>query len=576
MRLKDILSFGLILILFISCDSQKEMKNSMQSSLITLSKTGLVNMDTPSNKFFTGENYLSINNISALPNNRITFTLKWDASWRIGDQYDAAWIFIKAKDQKGIWNHLKLVPNSSKLEANTSSDMAKASMKISPDRIGMMVYRKNNSQGNNNWTISVEIEDANKIEIIDLKVLGLEMVHIETGSFELGTVKSLRDRREVLTQGAGGAPYDPFFTFNEKSRDFFGGPYKVNSENPIEIGKKDGNLFWIDANIPGTNTFSGNPKGNLESKYPKGYQGFYQMKYELSQQEYCDFLNTLTTEQQRVRDISKVVEFDKPISEYRNAIVLSKGIYQTNRPNRPCNFISWLDGQAFADWAGLRHMTELEFEKSSRGSKPAVYREYVWGVNEIKKPKNMVYSSTFFKGNTLAISEGGSETTNGNIHASMFSYKNFIDVCTPQGNFYDPDCVGCRSFEGGDGGRGPVRKGIFGMNTKGNRISSGATFYGAMEMGGNLQEPVVTVGHPSGRKFQGSHGDGMLSENGFSTNLDWQPINKEYAFAGRGGCWKFHENHARTADRFKGLRTNQNRRASHIGFRGVRTDWNSY
>ncbi len=185
----------------------------------------------------------------------------------------------------------------------------------------------------------------------------------------------------------------------------------------------------------------------------------------------------------------------------------------------------------------------------------------------------MRYCTTFFDSDKIANQELGNETIDGNIHASMFSYRNFIDVCTPEGNFYDPKSAGCRSFKGGEGGRGPVRKGIFGVTSAGNRTLAGATFYGAMEMGGNLQEPVVTVGHPSGRKFEGTQGDGKLTPDGFSDNLDWQPLGDEYAFGGRGGCWKFHENHARTSDRFKGLRTNQNRRASHIGFRGVISDW---
>ncbi|MEM1215411.1 MAG: SUMF1/EgtB/PvdO family nonheme iron enzyme, partial [Bacteroidota bacterium] len=325
--------------------------------------------------------------------------------------------------------------------------------------------------------------------------------------------------------------------------------------------------------IPGTNTFSGNPNGALQLNFPKGFAGFYQMKYELSQQEYCDFLNTLTPEQQLSRDITGTTEFDRPISDYRNAIIRVDGIFSTSRPDRPCNFISWLDGQAYADWAGLRHMTELEFEKACRGDEKAVYREYVWGVNEIQIRANMRYSTTFFIADQVTDQELGMETTDGNVHASMFSYRNFIDVCTPEGNFYDPNCVGCRSFQGGDGGRGPVRKGIFGITSNGNRTSAGATFYGAMEMGGNLQEPVVTVGHPSGRKFEGSQGDGKLTTKGFSDNPDWQPLGREYAFGGRGGCWKFHENHARTSDRFKGLRTDPGRRASHIGFRGVISDW---
>ncbi|MEO1653928.1 MAG: SUMF1/EgtB/PvdO family nonheme iron enzyme, partial [Bacteroidota bacterium] len=296
-------------------------------------------------------------------------------------------------------------------------------------------------------------------------------------------------------------------------------------------------------------------------------------KYELSQQEYCDFLNCLRPTQQSQRDIREVIEYQRPIRDYRNFIHKKQGIFVSDRPDHPCNFISWSDGLAYSDWAGLRPMTELEFEKACRGSQAAIYREYVWGVNEINNKENMVFCNRILnmKGD-LAQSEAGVIKTEGNIHASMFSYFNIDDVCVPGAPFYDPDCDGCRSFVGGDGGRGPVKRGIFGLHSGGSRIQSGAAYYGAMEMGGNLQEPVVSVGHPNGRKFQGTHGDGELNERGESNNQDWLPrAGSGYAFGGRGGCWKFHENHARTADRFKGLRRDEKRRASHIGYRGVRT-----
>ncbi|MEM6967732.1 MAG: SUMF1/EgtB/PvdO family nonheme iron enzyme, partial [Bacteroidota bacterium] len=334
-------------------------------------------------------------------------------------------------------------------------------------------------------------------------------------AFELGTLKSLGDRDEVLTPGAGGAPYNPFFTFKKNAKDNYGGIYKVSSEAPISIGKNDGDLFWIDADIPGTNTFSGIPKGQLNAEFPKGYRGFYQMKYELSQQQYCDFLNTLTPAQQFQRDFTQQKEYKRPIKDYRNWIKKINDNYATDRPHRPCNFISWKDGLAYADWAGIRHMTELEFEKACRGPKAATYRAYVWGANEIADKSNMKYCTTIKMPNgDLAKAELGAEVTDGNIHASMFSYFNLDDVCKPGSRFYDPDCVGCRGFEGGDGGRGPLRMGICGRTSDGNRIKAGATYYGAMDMGGNLQEPVVTVGHPSGRRFRGSHGDGILSSDG--------------------------------------------------------------
>ena len=554
-------------LVLVSCKQRKEI-GALQLPVEAHIQKDADNPEIEFNRFSTGQHYLQIDQIETTPNSsELEFSISWDGSWRSGNTYDAAWIFIKGRDDKDQWHHVRLKHAFQKV----SDGQETAETHVSPEGIGLMVFRNRDGAGRNSWRLSVELLNGSSFE--EFRVFGLEMVHVAGGAFELGTLKSIRARREVLTPGAGGAPYDPFFTYSISERDNYGGIYKVSSETSISIGPEEGNLFWIDADIPGTNTFSGVPEGELGTSYPKGYQAFYQMKYELSQQEYCDFLNTLNPKQQVARDITGTREFDKNIAEYRNAISRMEGIYVTNRPHRPCNFISWLDGQAFADWAGLRHMTELEFEKACRGPEPAVYREYVWGVNEIDESRNMQYCTTFFEGNQPAREEVGNETIDGNIHASMFSYRNFIDVCTRQGNFYDPSSTGCRSFTGGDGGRGPVRKGIFGSTSQGNRILAGATYFGAMEMGGNLQEPVVTVGHPSGRKFEGSHGDGNLDAQGNATNDDWQPIDGEYAFAGRGGCWKFHENHARTADRFKGLRKRENRRASHIGFRGVRTAW---
>ena len=527
-----------------------------------------------SNQFTTGQNYLTIGKaeIQHSPSTaKLNFDLSWEASWRSGDLYDATWLFVKYRDEDGRWQHATIDKGSSTLSEDQGN---LPEIRVAPEGVGCMVYRAVDSEGDNNWKLTLTVEANWKTHPEEFRVFGLEMIHVAGGPFEAGTLKSERARGEVLTPGAGGAPYDPLFTYKSGVRDNYGGVYKVTSEAPIKIGKEDGNLYWIDANIPGTNTFSGIPEGILEADFPKGTRAFYQMKYELSQQEYCDFLNTLTPTQQKARDFTGIREYNRPIADYRNAIINENGLYTTNRPDRPCNFLSWLDGQAYADWAGLRHMTELEFEKSCRGPVPAIYREYVWGVNELEDRQNMRYVTRFLgKDGNLATSETGEEYCDGNIHASMFSYFNIDDVCKPSSRFYDPSSAGCRGFTGGDGGRGPVGKGIFGRSSEGDRVKAGATYYGAMEMGGNLQEPVVAVGHPSGRKFRGTHGDGTLSPEGMATNEDWQPINGEYAFGGRGGCWKFHENHARTSDRFKGLRQKQNRRASHIGFRGVRTSF---
>ncbi|MEM8582791.1 MAG: SUMF1/EgtB/PvdO family nonheme iron enzyme [Bacteroidota bacterium] len=533
------------------------------------------NMDSSINfRYATGERYLSIGRprvIFTEQKGQLTCSVGWDKSWKDGDAFDAAWLFAKAQDKNGYWSHVKITH----ARQRPSIESVEAEVRPSPDGMGVLINRAENGQGDNRWVIDLAISPKiPREDIQDIKVFGLEMVHIPEGAYQLGTLKSLSDRDEVLTPGAGGAPYNSFFTYKNTAEDNYGGVFEVESESPIAIGSESGSLYWTDAQIRGTNTFSGIPEGQLSERFPKGYSGFFQMKYELSQGEYCDFLNTLTPDQQQARDISQETEFGNTTEAHRNLIRREGDLFYTDRPHRPCNFISWQDGLAYADWAGLRHMTELEFEKACRGPEPAIYREYVWGDSEISEPENLRFAHRFSDlRDRLVPNESGNIRLDGNAHLSFFSYYNLVDVCSPEGRFYDPDCKACRSFSGGDGGRGPVRKGIFGLTSHGDRIKAGATYYGAMEMGGNLQEPVVTVGHPNGRRFQGTHGDGKLTTDGQATNQDWIPPDGQYAYAGRGGAWPYHQNHARTADRFKGLRMRPNRRASHIGFRGVRSDF---
>ena len=53
--------------------------------------------------------------------------------------------------------------------------------------------------------------------------------------------------------------------------------------------------------------------------------------------------------------------------------------------DRPCNYLSWDDAMAYADWAALRPMTELEFTKACRGDKEPAFHERPWGNNSKDK-----------------------------------------------------------------------------------------------------------------------------------------------------------------------------------------------
>ena len=45
------------------------------------------------------------------------------------------------------------------------------------------------------------------------------------------------------------------------------------------------------------------------------------------------------------------------------------------------NYVSFTDGLAFTDWAALRPITELEYEKAARGPSEPIDAEFVWGTN---------------------------------------------------------------------------------------------------------------------------------------------------------------------------------------------------
>ncbi len=530
---------------------------------LTVSSQSQANMmkqadNTPAaNRYETAPSYLKTKLLNYDAQTGVAkLQVSWEASWRDEENWDAAWLFFK--NQRGQTVDTQEV------------DCPSAAQTISDDQKGVFLFRKTRGKGSNNWLVKVALAQAAN----QITPHALEMVFIPEGPFELGTVKSFTERNNISTsRGSRTAPLDAFFTYHPQNEDGHGGPFPINSEAPISIGKQKGQLYYIDAVIPGTNTYSGDKTGTLPGAYPKGYQGFYQMRYELDQQQYCNFLNSLPAKVASNRFEESVSTNGYGKEAYRNTIEFESGVYQTDHPHRACNFMSWKDILAYADWSGLRIMTELEFEKSARGPQPAVWREFVWGVNELGEDQNYKFTSTIYNPDgSIANKEDGDEYVDGNVHIILLDYSDCDDVCRPSGEFYQPSYPYCRSLIGGDGGRGPLRKGIHAVRSDGDRVLAGASYYGAMDLGGSLQEPVVPVGDPFSRSYQGTHGDGHLSDQGEATNVDWlAKTDDEYVFGFRGGSWPYHENHARIADRFDTYRQNPNVRKPYRGFRGVRS-----
>jgi len=115
---------------------------------------------------------------------------------------------------------------------------------------------------------------------------------------------------------------------------------------------------------------SGAPVG-----WPNGYNGFYMGRYELTQGQYADFLNTIPSAQAATR-------YEPTVAYGHN--MTNAGVYPNKYaavdPNAAKNYLSYADAWSYFSWSGLRPPTEMEFEKAGRDiSGGSDARTYPWG-----------------------------------------------------------------------------------------------------------------------------------------------------------------------------------------------------
>ena len=333
------------------------------------------------------------------------------------------------------------------------------------------------------------------------------------------------------------------------------------------------------SNATTTGGYPSNRTAPASASWPNGYNAFYCMKYEISQGQYRDFLNTLTYFQQATRtqelptstagtgalSFSNTNRNGIDIQSPGNATTVAPAVYGCNLDNDAtyneatdgewiaCNFLSWMDGCAYMDWAGLRPMTEMEFEKACRGNQAVVPNEFAWG-------------NTTRTGATGISSSGTS--------AEVFSNAG-------------ANCV----FGNNANVQGPLRVGAF-AGAATTRTQAGASYYGIMEMSGNVFEATVSIGSVAGGSFLGIHGNGTLFRDGSADTDFWPGINGNSSTldantifnnstgvtqaAGsiyRGGAFNTSSTNSgplNVTDRSRGENTPITR-SSEMGFRGVRS-----
>lgn len=470
----------------------------------------------------------------------ISFTIAWENSWytSIGPgNWDAVWIFVKTQScTDNLWVHAGMSPVST--EHHVSGELLQVD--AVNDGTGVFIRRKGAGSG----TVGPEIVSLKLQEGIqsdhNYQVFGFEMVNIPEGAFYLG-------------DGTKG--------YNEWS---FG-----NSLPPHQAVLIDAALQAKGIDDPcelfpncGEHGVKG---GKLPPEFPMGYHRFYCMKYEISQAQYAAFLNSLTFVQQMNRSTvppnaaTGTNALSAPPPDHnRNSIRIqipgvpnaepalyacdlnNNGIFNESDDgqNIACNFLSWADLIAYLDWAALRPMTEFEFEKICRGEVVLTQAgEYAWGNTSITKAVS------------YALHHSGSAA----------------EIAVNAGD-------GLCAFGAEDLMAGPLRCG-FAATSSTNRAGAGASYYGVMEMSGNVMEQCVGGQNFDYSSFTSMSGNGELSDKGAADTPGWPTAGGgQKGGILRGGNWYSNNTiYLNVSNRsFLQLNTNQIRDLR-IGGRGVKS-----
>ena len=430
----------------------------------------------------------------------VTFTLSWENSWYLSsspNNWDAVWVFVKFRQcssnasttasTHGTLSSTLSNHSYTNLEAMTSvtwngssGTTGSASQGASMDFTdGIMLRRSATGSGSLSSSVSLKITNLPASgTAITLNVFGIEMVYVPTADFSLGD-----------GNGTSGS-YGKF------------GVAATAAALPMSITSsyETGAQTFYTYNLP-TQTVTSVP-----AAWPKGNYGFYIMKYEISQGQYCMFLNDLIT-------VASTNRYPSNYTTNRNRTYGINGSYSSDRPDRAQNYLSWDDVSAYLDWACLRPLTESEYEKACRGTAAVVNLEYAWGSTSITA------GLTFTN-----LGENGSETFT--TASANCTYNN-------------------QTFVNGDATTGPARVGIYATPSS-NRVTAGASFYGVLDLTGNVREYYIGI-HSTGASntFTRTWGDGSLDANGrhdvgggwpagSATNADAATTN---IVIDRGGSW---------------------------------------
>lgn len=429
----------------------------------------------------------------------LQFDLRWPDSWRGNERpafvqatnnWDAAWVFAKYRtSERAPWTHVPLAQHGHLAPVGTTIDP-------SEDGVGAFVYRANDGTGefyarNVGLLWDADDLDSSTLEVV---VYALEMVFVPAGTYFLGS---------------GGDGIGEFRAGGTE-----GQPFLVERSGAIELGSDAGQLGW-DANQT-----SGRAEGATADGFPNGFDSFYVMKHPVTQGAYAAFVRTLDAPQ-------RASWLPTPRSdanlEGRYGIDLEGDEVRTSQPFLPMPYLAWSDAAAFARWAGLRPMSELEYEKAARGPLEPIANEFAWGADDVAVVERVVPRS-----------------------------ETFEQLLPVEANAVASGLIG-----------GPAMVGVTTVSGR-DRSLAGASYWGVLDLSGGLWERVVSVGTVEGRAFVATPGDGVALE----PMPSWPALDGR-GLGFRGGGWVSDVAYLRVSDRSFASFANGARDSS-IGFRAAR------
>jgi hypothetical protein len=371
---------------------------------------------------------------------RVSFKISWENAWRqTADFHDAAWVFAKYRTvNQPRWEHALI-----KMNSTATSGVLETKEPAPFDELGFYVRFNTDSIGNVLPT-QVSFEVSNVVGLFpDFKVFAIEMVYVPQGSFYVGAPVTSDEANliedQVLYQYTAG-------TGNSSNPTYM--PMNITSENAIFNGLIRTSYI----------TSKGIPAG-----FPKGYDAFYCMKHEVSNEQLVAYFNAIGTDVTWLNQLgcngNPLKYFNTSLSQDTVDIIgtlTANGFEFTCEPgyeNHPAMMTPFTLA-SYLNWAGLSLMTELQYVKACRGPLYPVKNETAAGIN----------ASTYLYGSA----------------ADTF----FTNLNTPNEKLK-------RHYSAPNTDK--LRRCGFAADSTTNRITSNASFYGILNMTDNAYEITVSI-----------------------------------------------------------------------------------